>query len=60
MSSLKDAAATSLLRRYCQTCAQNKNAMSVTAPVSHVEMWPYVAVSPGPRIDGRADAVSIT
>jgi len=26
--------------------AQNKPAMSVTPPVFHVEMWPYVASAP--------------
>ena len=42
MSSLKDAAAS---WRYEQApaCAQNNSDMSVTLPVSHVEMWPYVA-----------------
>ena len=39
MSSLKDAAAELL---YEQSCAQNNSDMSVTPPVSHVEMWPYV------------------
>ena len=40
MSSLKDAAAELLFQQYC---AQNKFSMLVTADVSHVEMWPYVA-----------------
>ena len=26
-----------------ESLSQNKSDMSVTAPVSHVEMWPYVA-----------------
>ena len=47
MSSLKDAAAVlqSLHQQFEQEhdCAQNKYSMSVTSPVSHVEMWPYVA-----------------
>jgi len=40
MSSLKNAAAELLYEQYC---AQNKYDMSVTPPVSHVEMWPYAA-----------------
>ena len=40
MSSLKDTAAELRLEQYC---LQNKYDMSVTPPVSHVEMWPYVA-----------------
>ena len=39
MSSLKDAAAELQLWEL----PQNKNDMSVTPPVAHVEMWPYVA-----------------
>ena len=39
MSSLKDAAAAELHHHP----AQNNSDMSVTPPVSHVEMWPYVA-----------------
>ena len=42
MSSSKDSAAV-LQCEVHPDCAQNKYAMSVTAPVSHVEMWPYVA-----------------
>ncbi len=42
MSSLKDAAAV-LQELDEELDAQNKVYMSVTLPVSHVEMWPYVA-----------------
>ena len=45
MSSLNDAAA-GLQRAYdanVDDTPQNKYIMSVTPPVSHVEMWPYVA-----------------
>ena len=41
MSSLKDAAAG--LHELMPVSAQNKYSMSVTPPVAHVEMWPYVA-----------------
>ena len=41
MSSLKDAAAE--LHLLSQSYPQNKYVMSVTPPVAHVEMWPYVA-----------------
>jgi len=41
MSSLKDAAAVLQFLQYLH--AQNKRDMSVTPPVAHVEMWPYVA-----------------
>ena len=43
MSSLKDAAAELQWRRFNDVYAQNKYDMPVTPPVSHVEMWPYVA-----------------
>merc|ERR1712091_270461 len=54
MSSLKDAAAalqsmhqqsgySSKLSLQKQSSPQNNHDMSVTPPVSHVEMWPYVA-----------------
>jgi hypothetical protein len=39
MSSLKDAAAS----LQSSSSAQNKYDMSVTPPVAHEEMWPYVA-----------------
>ena len=41
MSSLKDAAAE--LHLLSQSHGENNNSMSVTPPVAHVEMWPYVA-----------------
>ena len=41
MSSLKDAAA--VLQPKSLLTAQNNSDMSVTLPVSHVEMWPYAA-----------------
>ena len=41
MSSLKDAAAS--LQTVSSSSAQNKFDMSVTPPVPHIEMWPYVA-----------------
>ena len=41
MSSSKDAAA--VLQLLHAKYAQNKYDMSVTPPVAHVEMWPYVA-----------------
>ena len=40
ISSLKEAAAEPLQKP--EAPAQNKYSMSVTADVSHVEMWPYV------------------
>ena len=41
MSSLKDAAAE--LHLLSQSHGENNNSMSVTPPVAHVEMWPYIA-----------------
>tara|TARA_B100000459_G_scaffold87407_1_gene49150 strand:+ start:440 stop:667 length:228 start_codon:yes stop_codon:yes gene_type:complete len=44
MSSLKDDAA-ERHPKDGQFSPQNKDDMSVTPPVSHVEMWPYVALA---------------
>ena len=41
MSSLKDAAA--VLQLLSPDTPQNNHDMSVTPPVAHVEIWPYVA-----------------
>ena len=43
MSSLKDTAA--VLQPSFPDCAQNKDDMSVTPEVSHVEMWPYTRMA---------------
>ena len=56
MSSLKDAAAELLYEQYC---AQNNSDMSVTPPVAHVEMWPYVASAVAASESHAATAVLI-
>lgn len=43
MSSVKDAAAVLQEVAHEAADAQNNHYMSVTPPVSHVEMWPYIA-----------------
>ena len=53
MSSLKDAAA--VLQKDHLESAQNKYVMYVTPPVSHVEMWPYVASA-----DALSESHSVT
>ena len=56
MSSLKaSAAGLQAPKRSC--AAQNRYDMSVTAPVSHVETWPYVAMAAARFESQRSTAV---
>ena len=57
MSSLKDAAADHAAELTPVQDAQNKYVMSVTPPVSHVEMWPYAASAAALSESQRATAV---
>jgi hypothetical protein len=56
MSSLKDAAAV-LQPDPPNSDPQNKDSMSVTPPVSHVEIWPYAASAEALSESQRSTAV---
>jgi len=59
MSSLKDTAAVLQPKLLYPDIAQNKYDMSVTPPVAHVEMWPYVASADALFENHAATAVRI-